>query len=136
MNVPLANATQTALIQRKCKVTLWAMSMSQIKEASKDEQVPGQPPPDTNLELQYPSTLFSKANYQSSCDGMAARNLRNFVEDVGLQIYYEGVVLVLVAIFIQVLKLLGFCIGKPRPDGIYKVPESVYYGSTKPRYAP
>lgn len=57
----------------------------------------------------YPPTLFSQANFQASCDGMAARNMRNFAGDVADQTFYEGVMLVIVSIIIGFLKLLGFC---------------------------
>merc|ERR1719199_1089618 len=57
----------------------------------------------------YPPTLFSQANFQASCDGMAARNMRNFAGDVADQTFYEGIMLVIVSIIIGFLKLLGFC---------------------------
>lgn len=61
------------------------------------------------LLLQYPPTLFGLANFQASCDGMAARNMRNFAGDVAVQTFYEGIMLVLVSIVIGFLKLIGFC---------------------------
>lgn len=57
----------------------------------------------------YPPTLFGLANFQASCDGMAARSMRNFAGDVAVQTFYEGIMLVLVSIVIGFLKLIGFC---------------------------
>lgn len=60
----------------------------------------------------YPPTLFSDANYQASCEGMAARDMKNFAGDVGFQTFYQGIYLVLIAIATGFLKLIGFCIRK------------------------
>lgn len=60
--------------------------------------------------LAYPPTLFSDANYQASCEGMAARDMRNFAGDVGFQTFYQGIYLVLIAIATGFLKLVGFCV--------------------------
>lgn len=145
----LANVTQNggflihpqrSLIQTHSEVMSRVDAMMQVHESneelSKDRQpVPGAYPPESNLLLQYPPTLFSLADYQASCDGMSARNLHNFVDDVGRQMFYEGVALLLVVIFVNILKLLGFCVGKSQ-SVIYKVPVSEYgavpeYGATK-----
>jgi len=64
----------------------------------------------------YPPTLFSDANYQVSCEGMAARDMRNFVGDVGAQTFYQGVYLVFVAVCTGFLKLVGFCARGGRAD--------------------
>lgn len=63
-------------------------------------------------EYQYPPTLFSDANYQASCEGMAARDMKNFAGDVGFQTFYQGIYLVLIAIATGFLKLIGFCVKK------------------------
>jgi len=63
---------------------------------------------------QYPPTLFSDANYQSSCDGMAARDMKNFAGDIGVQTFYQGVYLICIAIATGFLKLIGFCVRKDR----------------------
>jgi len=60
----------------------------------------------------YPPTLFSDANYQASCEGMAARDMKNFAGDVGFQTFYQGIYLVLIAIATGFLKLIGFCVRK------------------------
>lgn len=60
----------------------------------------------------YPPTLFSQANYQASCNGMAARDLRNFPGVVGAQLFQQGAYLVLIAVFTGFLKLTGACVGK------------------------
>jgi len=58
----------------------------------------------------YPPTLFSDANYQASCEGMAARDMKNFAGDVGYQTFYQGIYLVVVAVTMGFLKLVGFCV--------------------------
>merc|ERR1719387_2756479 len=65
---------------------------------------------------QYPPTLFSDANYQASCEGMAARDIRNFAGDVGFQTFYQGIYLVIIAIATGFLKLIGFCVRKDRDE--------------------
>lgn len=70
---------------------------------------------------QYPPTLFSDANYQASCEGMAARDMKNFAGDVGFQTFYQGIYLVLIAIATGFLKLIGFCVRKDQ-DSDLKAP--------------
>lgn len=60
----------------------------------------------------YPPTLFSDRNFQASCEGMAARDMKNFAGDIGLQTFYQGVYLVGIAVVTGFLKLLGFCVRK------------------------
>lgn len=60
----------------------------------------------------YPPTLFSDANYQASCEGMAARSMRNFAGDIGHQTFFQGLFLVVIAVATGFLKLLGFCVRK------------------------
>lgn len=64
----------------------------------------------------YPPTLFSDANYHASCEGMAAREMKNFVGDVGAQTFYQGVYLVFIAIGTGFLKLVGFCTRREQID--------------------
>jgi len=59
-----------------------------------------------------PATLFSNANYQVSCEGIAARDIKNFAGDIGFQLFYQGVYLVLIAIATGFLKLVGVCVQK------------------------
>jgi hypothetical protein len=61
-------------------------------------------------DTQRPPTLFSDANYRASCEGMAARDMRNFAGDIGFQTFYQGIYLVLIAICTGFLKLIGFCV--------------------------
>lgn len=58
----------------------------------------------------YPPSLFSDANYQASCEGMAARDMKNFAGDVSFQTFYQGVYLLLIAIATGFLRLLGTCV--------------------------
>lgn len=62
----------------------------------------------------YPPTLFSDANFQASCDGVAAREMKNFVGGVGSQTFYQGVCLALAAVAMGFLKLLSLCVRKER----------------------
>lgn len=57
----------------------------------------------------YPPTLFTDANYQTSCDGMAARVLRYEAMEVADMLYIEGVVLVFVAIVVMLVEIIGTC---------------------------
>lgn len=60
----------------------------------------------------YPPTLFSDQNFQASCEGMAARDMKNFAGDIGQQTFMQGIYLVLIAVMTGFLKLLNFCIPK------------------------
>mmetsp|Transcript_129762 Transcript_129762/g.225499 ORF Transcript_129762/g.225499 Transcript_129762/m.225499 type:complete len:375 (-) Transcript_129762:91-1215(-) len=60
----------------------------------------------------YPPTLFSLANFQATCEGMAARDMKNFAGDIGTQTFYQGIYLVLIAVTTGFLKLVGFCVRK------------------------
>jgi len=57
----------------------------------------------------YPPTLFSDANYQVSCEGMAARDIKNFAGDLGSQTFYQGIYLLLISIATGFAKLMGLC---------------------------
>lgn len=60
----------------------------------------------------YPPTLFSNMNFQASCEGMAARDMKNFAGDIGQQTFYQGIYLIFIAVVAGFLKLLGFCVRK------------------------
>lgn len=64
--------------------------------------------------VQYPPTLFNDANYQATCEGMAARDMKNFAGDIGFQTFYQGIYLVLIAVATGFMKLIGFCVRKDR----------------------
>jgi len=57
----------------------------------------------------YPPTLFSQANFKVTCDGMAARRIRNFALEIGNQLMAEGCMLVGTAIVVSFGQLLTFC---------------------------
>eukprot|EP00928_Gymnodinium_smaydae_P054292 TRINITY_DN38098_c0_g1_i1.p1 TRINITY_DN38098_c0_g1~~TRINITY_DN38098_c0_g1_i1.p1 ORF type:complete len:528 (+),score=147.55 TRINITY_DN38098_c0_g1_i1:304-1887(+) len=65
---------------------------------------------------EYPPTLFTKANYQASCEGMAARNMQNFVGAVGTQIFQQGMLLLTVALGLSMLYVIGICNGEAEGD--------------------
>lgn len=71
----------------------------------------------------FPPTLFSKANYQASCDGMAARDVKNFAGDMSFYLFYQGIYLIFVGVMVGFLRLAGYCWqgkkfghGPPGPD--------------------
>merc|ERR1712196_30861 len=64
---------------------------------------------DANGQHVYPPTMFSTSNHQLSCDGMAARHIRNLAIGVSSQVNSEGCMLVTTAIVISVTQLLVFC---------------------------
>lgn len=73
-----------------------------LAEAEADEAEPPLPP-------KYPQTLFSNTNYQASCQGMVARDVKNFVGDVAYYMFYEGVFLVLISVGCGFLNLVNQC---------------------------
>jgi hypothetical protein len=60
----------------------------------------------------FPESLFSHTLAQASCEGMAARDMRNFAGDIGYQTFYQGIYLVVVAIITGFLKLIGACLAR------------------------
>mmetsp|Transcript_13936 Transcript_13936/g.38046 ORF Transcript_13936/g.38046 Transcript_13936/m.38046 type:complete len:359 (-) Transcript_13936:49-1125(-) len=57
----------------------------------------------------HPPTLFSDAGFRASCDGMAARDIKNLAGDIAFQTFFQGVYLVFIAITIAFAKLLSLC---------------------------
>jgi len=55
-----------------------------------------------------PLSLFSKANYEASCEGMAARDLRNFVGDISMQFFIQGITMIGITIITGLLKIIAF----------------------------
>merc|ERR1719450_963210 len=51
--------------------------------------------------VEYAPALFSTANLTSSCDGAAARHMINFTRNIAYQMWYMGIILI----------LLNVCIG-------------------------
>jgi len=60
----------------------------------------------------HPPTLFSDLNFKASCEGMAARDMKNFAGDIGNQTFFQGIYLLLVAVATGLLKLMGMCMHK------------------------
>lgn len=69
--------------------------------------------------MSYPETLFSNGDYTASCDGMAARDGSIFVDDIAMQTYYEGIVLICIAVLISLLRLFSVCCGVRGIPGEY-----------------
>jgi len=63
----------------------------------------------------YPPTLFSSQNYQASCDGAAARELRFQAMHIAQMVYCYGVFLLCSVLVGGVLRICGFCIQLPAP---------------------
>lgn len=72
-----------------------------------------------NPVIDFPPTLFNNGNYKASCDGMVARDIKNFAGDVSYQTFYQGIYLVLIAITTSFLKLIGFCVHREPVDKNY-----------------
>jgi len=53
----------------------------------------------------YPPTLFSDDHYQASCEGVAARDIKNFAGDIGYQTFFQGMHLIVIAVAMGFLKL-------------------------------
>lgn len=68
----------------------------------------GPAPPLSNV-VPYAPSLFSLANYEASCDGMTARMMRHVVGGIAEQIFWEGVLLVSVSVFVGLLMLGSTC---------------------------
>jgi len=82
----------------------------------------------------FPRTLFSQANFRPACQTMLLRNLKYYVEDLGVQAYFQGCMLVLTAATIGLLKLVGFCLPQRRPvvpKASAVPPQADDYGSTR-----
>lgn len=54
-----------------------------------------------------PTTLFSHANYDIPCEGMLARDFKNFVGDIGFQMFWQGVYFIVIAIMVGFIRLIG-----------------------------
>lgn len=75
----------------------------------------------------YPPTLFSNANYQASCDGMAARDLQFTALTTGSYIFVEGIIIVFSSVALGLAKLLSMC--RQGPSGIRKLDDRQRYGA-------
>jgi len=62
----------------------------------------------------FPPSLFSHNVAQASCEGMSARDVRNFAGDIGFQTFYQGLYLVVIAIATGFLKLIGACLANDK----------------------
>lgn len=60
----------------------------------------------------YPPTLFSNMNYQASCEGMAARDMKMYAGEIGREMFYQGIYLVSTAAIVGAMTLGSFCIEK------------------------
>lgn len=77
--------------------------------------------------VKYPPTLFSRANFDSSCDGMTARSIRMSLVDVADELFYEGIYLMTVSVLIGFLTLAGACTSSHSGLGSKRPPQS--YGA-------
>mmetsp|Transcript_41261 Transcript_41261/g.95534 ORF Transcript_41261/g.95534 Transcript_41261/m.95534 type:complete len:356 (+) Transcript_41261:85-1152(+) len=101
---------------------LWAFRDLRMKQPHMFTELP-------NSIYEYPPTLFSTLNFQSTCHYMAARDTHYFLLDTSDELYYEGVLLMVISISIGFLKLLGFCV----KDNIFSKVRKNSYGAT-PHY--
>lgn len=56
-----------------------------------------------------PPTLFSKVNYEESCDGVSARVLDFKGRTISTRLYYNGVILLATTVIVGFLRLLSLC---------------------------
>lgn len=68
---------------------------------------------DTKGQRISPPTLFNRANYTLSCDGMAARHLKNYAHGIAQQTKTQGVMFVVTAIVINFGQLFNACMKDP-----------------------
>jgi len=80
-----------------------------VDDKAEEEEV-RQPRSVKLLKAGYAPTLFSDANYQASCDHMAATDMKLFAGDIAHQTFYQGLYMVVIAIAMGFLRLIGFCI--------------------------
>lgn len=59
--------------------------------------------------LSYPPTLFSKDNYQASCEGAAARHIKFFVAASSTLFAQEGICLLVTVVVVGLMKLVPMC---------------------------
>jgi len=111
------DAATSFLRRRKHTVhTMVTLGLTQEESRAGQKEVPPQVsqnqylPNIATMTASYPQTLFSDANFQASCEGMAARDMKNFAGDISLQTFYQGIYLVLIAITTGFLKLIGLCV--------------------------
>jgi hypothetical protein len=57
----------------------------------------------------YPPTLFTNANFKTTCEGAAARELRFTAVESGILMYLEGAALLVTSIIMGFLKILSMC---------------------------
>lgn len=63
----------------------------------------------TDWQNQYPPTLFTTANYKTTCEGAAARELRFTAADAGKMMHIEGTALFIVCVMVGFLKMMSMC---------------------------
>lgn len=64
----------------------------------------------------YPPTLFSQTQYQASCDGMVARDLKFQAVDTANWIYMEGVAMLVLVVWGGLFKICGLCVQVPKQN--------------------
>jgi hypothetical protein len=78
----------------------------------------------------YPPTLFSQANFEASCDGMAARSMMYIVSAAGQQINHQGITLTIAALTLGMLVLLGACSSPEKQQlQLRGVQTEIHYGA-------
>lgn len=78
----------------------------------------------------FPPTLFSTSNFQASCEGAAARDLRFKAWDTADELYWTGVLLLFSTVAIGFLRMMELC-GKQRSDFIEAERKAKRYGAAQ-----
>lgn len=60
---------------------------------------------------QYPPTLFTQANYKTTCEGAAARELRFSAGETANLMYLEGTSLLIFSLIVAIFQLCSLCTG-------------------------
>jgi len=108
-------SSQQQKVKRRKGVSLLTSDMGSNETVPLWEHIPkgrgntGQEMVATGWMNKYPPNLFTDANYKTSCDGAAARELRFGAMEAGVLMYMEGAALLVIAAFAGFMKLCAMC---------------------------
>jgi len=102
---PKRAAAAASFIDKKQRTRLHTDHMTPVSLIAEDADTS-----DTiEAAARYPPALFSDSHFQASCEGMAARDMKNFAGAIGNQTFFQGVAFVFIAVITGFLKLVSFC---------------------------
>jgi hypothetical protein len=112
IHAAMAQVNSTALLQGKKQRSGRQQTALKVEEALVEENAAESVESKSSYVPSYVPTLFSLGNYEPSCDGMSARDIKNFAGEMGKQTYCQGIYLVFIAVTTGMLKLFGLCVRK------------------------